>query len=77
MGLLFGSAGAHTYLTSGQVAPWPHPRGKPENLPPISDALSFHVKRFHYQVLIYGYLFVYFLEDGGTKQTLFVSTFKQ
>ena len=28
-------------------------RGKPENLPPTSDALSFHVKRFHYHVMIW------------------------
>ena len=28
-------------------------RGKPGNLPPTSDALSFHVKRSHYQVMIW------------------------
>ena len=28
-------------------------RRKPENLPPTSDALSFHVKRSHYQVMIW------------------------
>ena len=28
-------------------------RGKPENLPPTSDTLSFHVKRSHYQVIIW------------------------
>ena len=28
-------------------------RGKPKNLVPTSDALSLHVKRFHYQVMIW------------------------
>ena len=28
-------------------------RGKPENLPPTSDTLSFPVKRSHYQVMIW------------------------
>ena len=32
MGLLFGSAGAHTYPKSGQVAPPPPPR-KPLTIP--------------------------------------------
>ena len=36
MGLLFGSAGAHTYLKSGQVAP--APSIKPQLQDPLSRA---------------------------------------